>query len=168
MSDQRQKESSLVGSASMLITDFVRIIESGASRKILLSRLLDSSKPYLESIGFITNATVGGGVANRLSVTEFAVDHLIVLTEAVILADLTGAINLEFTLPAMSEAWDGINLVGQQFTVKISRPNGTTNVKIKTQGTDLIDLAADVTLTGPSDVFITLIPDGTDWWSIGG
>jgi len=168
MSDERTRESQLVGSASMAVTDFVRILDNDASRKILLSRLLDDSKPYLESIGFITNATVGGGVANRLNVTEFTADHLILLTEAVILADLTAGTNLDFTLPAMSQAYDTINNVGQQFSIKISRPNSTTSVTVKTQGSDLIDLAADVTLTGPSDVFITLVPDGTDWWSIGG
>jgi hypothetical protein len=68
----------------------------------------------------------------------------------------------------MSQAWDSTNLIGQQFTVKIAIPNSTTSVTIKTQGSDLIDSAADLTLTGPSLVSATVIPDGTNWWIIGG
>lgn len=168
MSDQRTKESELVTAGSMAVTDKVRILQSSASRNIVLSSLLDSSQTYLESIGFITSSTVGSGVANRLSVTMFGVDHIITLTEAVILADFTTGIDLTFTLPAMADAWDSSNLIGQQFIVKIAIPNSATKVTIATQGTDQIDNAVDLDLTGPSLVSATLVPDGTDWWIIGG
>lgn len=169
MSDNRTKESELVGSTSMTISDFVRIVVSDASRKITLKLLLDSSKTYLESIGFITTTTQSGGLYDSLSVKQFAVDHIIdFATEAVILMDLTAGVDRTVTLPAMVDAWDSSNLIGQPFSVKIAIPNGVTKVVVATQGSDLIDGNVSISLTGPTNVSAQFVPDGTDWWILGG
>lgn len=169
MSDDLTPESGLVGSTSMTVNDFVRILVSDASRKITLDNFLESSQAKLEALGFLTTATQSGGLYDSLSVVQFAVDHIIdFATEAVILMDLTAGVDRTVTLPEMADAWDSSNLIGQPFSVKIAIPNGVTKVDVVTQGSDLIDGNVSISLTGPTNVSAQFVPDGTDWWILGG
>lgn len=169
MSDNRTKESELVVSSSMTVSDRVRILLGGTSRSITLDNLLDSSVAKLEALGFLTTSTQSGGLYDSLSVKQFAVDHIIDhLTEAVILMDLTAGVDRTVTLPAMADAWNSSDLIGQPFSVKIAIPNGVTKVDVVTQGSDLIDGNVSIALTGPNNVSSQFVPDGTDWWILGG
>jgi len=167
--DGRKRESQLVAETTTKDTDFLRVLVNDSSRKITQFNFATSIKQRLIDIGFLTNATVGGGLYSRLAVDQFAVDHLIdPLTEAVLLADLTAGVDRTFTLPAMSEVFDVTNGIGQSFTIKIAIPNGGTKVIVATTGSALIDSSATLDLTGPNLVFATFVPDGTDWWVYGG
>ncbi len=167
--DGRKRESQLVAETVTKDTDFLRVLVNDSSRKITQLNFVASIQQTLIDIGFLTDSTVGGGLYSRLSVDQFDVDHLIdASTEAVLLADLTAGVDRTFTLPAMVDVYDVANGVGQSFTIKIAIPNGGTKIVVATTGSPLVDGSATIDLTGPNLVSATFVPDGTDWWVIGG
>jgi len=164
-SDQRKRESQLTVEAEMAVADRLRIVKDDASRSILLSKMLDSSKTYLESIGFLTTSTIGTVVINQRHVELKTSDYIYTLDDGVILGDTTsGAFNL--TLPKQSTVFDAGDDLGQIFTAKLI--NGANDLTLLPEGTSLIDGSVSFVMTGGSLTFVTVIPDGTNWHIIGG
>jgi hypothetical protein len=140
-------------------SDYVRVLESGSSRKITTTNFADALDPLLVTLGFLKSAAAAI-VENRKVLTKNT-NYNLVVTDSVLLID-TSAGDVGINLLTSVSAWDATTSAGQQFTIK-KITTDVNKVTVTPAGVETIDGNTSYDLLGPNLTSITFISDGSNW-----
>jgi len=162
------KEADLTANTTMSTSqDFARVVISGDSRKMTPTNFASVLEDPLVALGFLTSTTIGAGIANKHVVTNVtAAAHTLLITEDVILADVTGN-SVTVNLVAAADAWDSANSKGQVFMVKKTNIVSSNVVTLDASGAETIDGNATHELASGGQAVVSIISDGSNWHIIG-
>lgn len=153
------KESNLTINTTMDESDYVRVVIGGSSRRITLDNLISASEDAIYDLGFQKNTAV-----NR-SVTTVTSNYVATVADSIILVDASSN-DVIITLPTMLTMWDAADSVTKVITIKKIDQSTTYNVTINPDDGENIDNTNNVILSGSDEPSVTVLVDGTNYWTM--